>query len=261
MEPPLISCLCITRNSINLLQRAINCFKAQTYPVREMVIIYESDDLHIKNYLETVSDDNIFYYEVPSSPKLPLGTLRNISVEKCSGTYFCQWDDDDWYAANRLEAQYEAIVKNCKAASMLSYWLMFDSHTHSAYLSSFRLWEGSILCLKSVIDDEVKYASLEKSEDTAVLKQLIQGNYIFPVIKPNLYIYVFHGNNTWNYDHFNIFYRKSLRLSPAASDLIGDILEEKYSVEHATLLLNESEFLKEIVYRYNFLDNYSLQLC
>ncbi len=261
MELPLISCLCITRNSIKLLRRAINCFKAQTYPVKEMVIVYESDDVHIKNYLQTVSDDNIFYYEVPSDPKLPLGELRNISVEKCSGEYFCQWDDDDWYSSNRLEVQYEAIVKNCKGASMLSYWLMFDSKTNTAYLSSFRLWEGSILCRKSIIKEETKYASMEKSEDTALLKQLIESNYIFPVIKPNLYIYVFHGKNTWDYNHFNIFYRKSLKLSPAASSLIRDVLEEKYSVESATCLLNESDFLQEIVYRYNFVDNYSLQLC
>ncbi len=261
MELPLISCLCITHNNVRLLQRAINCFKAQTYPVKEMVIVYESDDVHIKNHLETIPDDNIFYYEVPSEPKLPLGELRNISVEKCSGVYFCQWDDDDWYASTRLEVQYEAVVENCKAASMLSYWLMFDSNTNAAYLSSFRLWEGSILCRRSIINDETKYASMEKSEDTALLKQLIECNYIFPVIKPNLYIYVFHGKNTWDYNHFNIFYRKSLKLSPSASSLVQEILEEKYSVESATCLLNESDFLKEIVYRYNFVDNYSLQLC
>ena len=42
---PLISCICITRNRPGYLSKAIVCFKQQTYPNKELVILYEEDDL------------------------------------------------------------------------------------------------------------------------------------------------------------------------------------------------------------------------
>lgn len=257
---PKISCLCISQNSVELIKRTINCFKAQTYPAKELIILYESDNSSTKYFLKENLYEEVYFYEIPSHPKLTLGALRNISIEKCSGEYFCQWDDDDWYASNRLEVQYKAIVHNSKAASMLAYWLMYDHIGEQAYLSSFRLWEGSILCKRSLVDNNIKYADLTRSEDTSLLKQLIDGNHIFPIIKPNLYIYTFHGSNTWGYDHFKIFFKKSLKLSSNASEIVRNVLNEHNSVRIGTEMLNSEDFLQEVVFRYNFIDNYSLQL-
>jgi glycosyltransferase involved in cell wall biosynthesis len=257
---PLISCLCITHNNLAQLQRAINCFKSQTYPNKELLILYESDNDQLRNRVETDPDESIYFVEVPAVPKLTLGQLRNIAVEKCNGDLFCQWDDDDWYASNRLEVQMEAVTQNWKPASMLVYWLMYDSCANQAYLSPFRLWEGSILCKKAIITQECNYASLVKGEDTILLGKLIENNSIFPVVKPNLYIYVFHGNNTWNYKHFNHFYKRGQKLSGAASDLVKDILEGRYTVEEGTLLLNSPAFLKEVNFKYKLVDRYRLTL-
>jgi len=257
-DVPLISCLCVTHNSLAQLQRSIACFKAQTYPNKELLVLYESDNTAVGRELAGAGDQNIRFVEVPASPKLPLGQLRNIAVEKSGGRFFCQWDDDDWYASNRLEVQMQSIADNCKPAGMLLYWLMYDASRDQAYLSPFRLWEGSILCHKTMITGDCNYASLAKGEDTILMGKLIENNAIFPIIRPNLYIYVFHGNNTWNYKHFNGFYAKGQKLSAAASLTVKHILDGVYSVEEGTELLNGEAFLNEINFKYRFVDAYNV---
>lgn len=85
---PLISCLCVIHNSIKQLQRAINCFEAQSYNNKELIIIYEGDDVEIKNYLKSINMENIFPHEIPSNPKRSLRALRNISIEKSNSDFF-----------------------------------------------------------------------------------------------------------------------------------------------------------------------------
>jgi glycosyltransferase involved in cell wall biosynthesis len=257
---PLISCLCITHNNPKQLQLVINCFNAQTYANKELMVLFEGDNTYVKGLSNHNRNKDIYFVEVPANPKLTLGELRNIAVEQCNGEYFCQWDDDDWYANNRLQVQMDAIRQSCKPASMLLYWLMYDNVNKSAYLSPFRLWEGSILCKKSIITPECNYASLIKGEDTILLGNLLNSNSIFPVINPSLYIYVFHGKNTWDHNHFNLYYNRGKQLSDRAGGLIEEILNGQYSVEESTALLNQPTFLEEIEFRFELIDRYSLRM-
>ena len=41
---PLVTCLCLTRNRRGFLPRAIECFVAQTYEERELLIVDDGDD-------------------------------------------------------------------------------------------------------------------------------------------------------------------------------------------------------------------------
>src|SRR5579872_5490009 len=69
---PLISCLCITRKKPHMLSRAIRCFMEQSYSNKELVIVYESDDMAT---IELVKDPAIHcnpvirVLEVNASPK------------------------------------------------------------------------------------------------------------------------------------------------------------------------------------------------
>ncbi|KAB2835022.1 MAG: hypothetical protein F9K51_00895, partial [Candidatus Dadabacteria bacterium] len=53
---PLISCLCITRGRTKLLGRAVQSFRDQTYPNKELVLLYESGDAETAEYLKTLED-------------------------------------------------------------------------------------------------------------------------------------------------------------------------------------------------------------
>ena len=213
-QAPLISCVCVTRGRVKLLQKSIDCFLSQSYEQRELIIVCEADDLATVDFLSTLETPLIRSVIIPIEPKLSLGSLRNTSIEHALGEYICQWDDDDWYHPRRLEIQLKIAQKNQKAASILPRWLLYVTQTKQAYCSNIRLWEGSLLC-KRVIFDTLKYPDQVKGEDSYVIKQLFIQDALAVEDHPDLYVYHFREANTWGDDHFKSIIDSSTKLSPA----------------------------------------------
>ncbi|MEO5681251.1 MAG: glycosyltransferase family A protein [Chitinophagaceae bacterium] len=248
MNLQLISCLCITRAKPDLLKRAINCFLGQTYTNKELVIVYEDDDIETEDFVKSITDESISTVKVDSTPKLTLGALRNLAINICEGEYFCQWDDDDWFHKDRLAMQMRAICESQKGGCVMTNWIMHDELRSKTYFSVLRLWEGSIMCKTSLVRGQIKYPEIRKGEDTEFTKKLIELKYIFPLMMPCMYIYVFHGRNTWDHLHMvNNFYNNSQLLSPGANLVVKNILKETYTYDKASQLLLDS-VLKEIDY-------------
>ncbi len=238
-DEPLISCLCVTRDRAPLLERAVRSFRDQEYGHKELVIVYESDDPATGKFLTGISDDNILKIQVPAAPRLTLGGLRNLAIEESRGGYFCQWDDDDFSHNQRLSFQMEVLRQSAMPACVMFHWLMFDETCGQAYVSSMRPWEGSLLCKKSLIGDELSYENKSRGEDTSLISGLFSKNLVFPVIMPKLYIYVYHGGNVWTEEHWSGIFRGSTKLSAESSRIIQDILDGKYTGEEASSLLDE----------------------
>lgn len=196
----LVSCVCVTRNRVPQLRRAVACFLAQTYRPRELVIVYESDDSATRDYFLSLKHPAIRAIEVPVEPKQPLGRLRNISIEASRGQYIAQWDDDDWYAPARLAEQLAAIRNSGKPACVLVRWIMYDEMTGKAFLSQRRTWEGSLVALRSAAPS---YPDLAKGEDTLAIGEMLKQDLLVGLDRPELYVYVYHGQNTWERDHWD----------------------------------------------------------
>jgi glycosyltransferase involved in cell wall biosynthesis len=240
-DKPLISCLCITRGRKKLLERAVQSFRDQTYPEKELLLLYQTDDEETAEYARSLEDNNIMLVEVPSSEKFNLGRFRNRSISECRGDYFCQWDDDDWSHRDRLSFQMDVIGSSGMPACILFHWLMYDERTGKAYLSNRRPWEGSILCKKSLLGDDLRYEEVVKHEDTYLVSELFKRNLIFPVMMPKLYIYVYHGDNLCTREHWEKIFRASTELSAGSTSIIKGILEGSYAGEEASLLLDGIE--------------------
>ena len=199
VTPPLISCLCVTRNRVAMLRRAVNCFLDQIYSPRELVVLYESDDSATRDYLATLHEAQIRVIEVPVEPKLTLGALRNISVAASRGEYVANWDDDDWHSPLRLAEQIEAICNSGKPSCLLTRWVIYDLVANQAYRSGPRLWEGSLVAKRDAI---IAYPEIAKGEDKVVVDQLIVDDRVVGLDSPHLYVYVVHGSNTWETEHW-----------------------------------------------------------
>jgi len=238
---PLISCLCVTRSRTGLLKRAISSFRDQTYPRKELVVVYEADDAETAGFMAAIRDDDIKSVEAPASKALTLGELRNMSVDESSGDYFCQWDDDDWSHRERLSFQMDVIRKSGLHASVLMHWLLYDDTKKQAYVSVRRPWEGSLLCEKSLIGGDFRYKASPRGEDTPLINALFRNGLIFPVMMPKLYIYVYHGGNVWTKEHWESIFSASRELSEESSKIIGGILARKYTGEEASRLLDGIE--------------------
>jgi glycosyltransferase involved in cell wall biosynthesis len=245
---PLISCVCITKNDQALLARAVACFQAQSYPNKELIIVYESNNTHTGAYIRQLSAPDVITHEVDISLGLTLGDLRNMSIGLSRGEYFCQWDDDDWYHQDRLACQMDLLLKSGKPAAMLVFWTVYDAKSNCTYRSALRPWEGSILCKKSIIKGALKYSSWKKGEDNYLMKKLMKRKLIYPVVMPNLYIYVYHGNNTFDHKHFSKIFNHSLKLPKYHNKAVEKILSGAYSVQQASRIMSSPKFLEKMDY-------------
>jgi glycosyltransferase involved in cell wall biosynthesis len=245
-ELPLISCICVTYKKTHLLDRAIKCFEAQTYPNKQLIILYEDIDTETKFFTANHKfSGNCKIIGVDGVPKRTLGELRNIAIDSADGEFICQWDDDDWYHINRLEYQFNVTRLSGKCGSLLRHWLIFDSTQQKLYISHARNWEGSILCEKRLFRLKT-YDNCSKGEDTGVVEYLIDcGCLTARHDAPGLYMYVYHGRNTWDLNHFNEIFKCSqvidtegldisqvVTLAPAEASCIIDELLYQHQIKH-----------------------------
>ncbi len=206
---PLVSCLCVTRGRVALLRRSVACFLSQTYTPCELVIVYGADDLATRDFVGTLNSP---WIRGVAAPELTLGASRNLAVACSRGRYVACWDDDDWHAPDRLRAQLDALRREAKAGCVLERLTIFDLATESARVSHRRCWEGSLLALREAMPP---YPEIPRTEDTPVVTHLLEHGGLALLDAPELYIYVYHGCNTWGRRHWDGFLlRHSQSLPP-----------------------------------------------
>ena len=231
MGLPLISCLCVSKN-VSIIS-VIKNYLLQTYQNKELIIVCH-DDHPCLEILDTKYNnlDNIYLHILDKSK---LGDLRNKSIELCNGEYFIQWDDDDWYHYQRIETQYNDLIKSGKDAIILKNVFLYYKNYNQTYVYNWQ-FEGSILVKNK---PNYRYTDKEKAEDTDLIMKLSYNNELFISNKGYLYIYIFHMENTWH----NIHFYDSIRVYKNISYNIDDIINYKLST------LKESSMLCENIYQ------------
>lgn len=194
-----VSCLMVTKNRLRLVQRAVRCFQAQSHPNRELIVVNDAED-GTRDYIQRLGDSRIIYVR-PEQPDLSLGELRNISVASATGPLVMQWDDDDWYHPDRIKAQSAALFQSRSDLCVLERWTLAWPSRNLFYWSKRRPWEGSMLAVKSKLPP---YPHLRRGEDAELFKRCIDENFkICSLDRPDLYVYVVHGTNTFGCEHFS----------------------------------------------------------
>lgn len=211
---PKISCLTVTADRLVLLKEAVRCFRDQTYPNKELVIVTDGrertrDAIH--RYLRALGDPAIRMIALDGERRT-LGALRNIAVEAASGDVICQWDDDDLYHPDRLRVQLDFMVRGEGRACLMTDYLQFFREEREMFWVDWtnrtdnprhHLLPGTLLMFK---DPRFRYpeagADAERGEDDALIDQM------YPVIRivalsgaGHLYVYTYHGRNTFSRDH------------------------------------------------------------
>jgi hypothetical protein len=201
---PLISCLCVSQNKVEIVTQAIDDFLKQTYVNKELIIVTEKQNSHLLELKRLVgakdrTGKKIKLIEVDSKKYPTLGHLRNLSVENAKGKYVLQWDDDDINHEDRISFMYEKLSQTSKDSCFLRKVIIIDRETDKKYLS--RNWggvEGTMLALRSAMP---KYQHLTKGEDTPVRDYFLRKDSYIILDAPHLYTYNFHINNTWDKAH------------------------------------------------------------
>lgn len=220
----------MTRNRVPLLKRAVHSFLHQTYSPCELIIQYEADDVATRTYVRTLVDARIVAVEVQALPRLSLGSRRNIALRDAKGKYTAQWDDDDWSAPTRLAEQINAIRVSGRQGCVLLRCVLFDEQLQQASLSASRFWEFSLVAERLAMP---AFPELAKAEDTPVVVHMLNAHQLAGIDRPDLYVYVYHGSNTWGRDHWETAIAKGAQALPASeSQAIAQLLQAHVPVKH-----------------------------
>lgn len=98
-----------THNRIELLKRAIDSVKKQTYQNIEIIVIDDASDDGTKDYCEKLKD--IIYVYIPKNESRGGNYARNIGVKNSTGHYIAFLDDDDEWYPTKIEKQVEILDK------------------------------------------------------------------------------------------------------------------------------------------------------
>jgi O-antigen biosynthesis protein len=203
-DVPLVSCIMPTGNRGDFVLQSIRYFMRQDYPSRELIIV---DDGQEDLAGQLPEDRRIRYIRIPSG--LTIGAKRNRACDLAAGSMIAHWDDDDWYAANRLSVQVQPILSGEADISGLITDVFFD-------LARWEFWRctpdlhrrlfvhdvhgGTLVFRRSIWEQQARYPNASLAEDAAFLRQAVQrGARVNQVAKQGLFVYLRHGQNSWSF--------------------------------------------------------------
>ena len=126
----------------DMTERAIRCWRAQTYENKHLVVLYSS--IGAKRPKDRAG---IAYAMLPATG-LPLGRLRNLANEMARGDILIHWDSDDWSHPLRIEEQV-ALLKSSGADAVGYNQMLFWNQNSEAWLytaQNQRFALGTSLC-------------------------------------------------------------------------------------------------------------------
>jgi len=209
----LVSCLMVTLPTpqrMAFAKRAIAAYCAQTYPHRELVIVYQKTDAGdcagLDAYIGELDRDDIVLVEAAQG--MTLGALRNLSMARARGAVHCQWDDDDLHHPLRVEKQLAALVDADAEAVGLQEAMQFFPARRELYWTNWHETPATILpgTIMYRAQAPIRYPetgpTARLGEDTDVCAQLLSRNELSPIAGwPQLFIYMSHGSNSWDDGH------------------------------------------------------------
>lgn len=109
----------------------------------------------------------------------------------------------------RLAEQMKSIRESGLAGCVLSRWTIHDATTQRSYISESCTWEGSLVAERAAVP---AYPPAKQGGDTPKIDAMMKKKQLTLLERPELYIYIFHGLNTWNRKHWLTLMKYAKRL-------------------------------------------------
>lgn len=124
---PFVSVVLPTRDRPRLLPVALACYRHQTYPQRELIVVDDGTADLADADAVTAAGGRLIRVD----PGTPLGTKLNRGVQEARGPLCQKMDDDDWYAPRFLERLVSRLLADspvvCRPTfALLRPYLLFD---------------------------------------------------------------------------------------------------------------------------------------
>jgi O-antigen biosynthesis protein len=199
---PLVSCIMPTNNRRAFLRLALRYFSYQDYPNKELLIIDDGTD-RVGDIAEGLP--GVHYLRLAA--RMSIGGKRNLACREARGEIIAHWDDDDWYAADRLSYQispilaYEADLTGLENAFVLelpggAFWTTRPQLHRRMFVGDVH--GGTLVYRKALLDQGLRYPEINLAEDAALIHQAVsRGRRLVRLANPGVFVYVRHGRNAW----------------------------------------------------------------
>lgn len=107
-ELPLVSVILPTRDRPRLFSLALEYYRYQTYPRRELIVVDDGDEFPVEDAAVAALDGRV----IRMPPGTPLGSKLNEGAEQARGALCQKMDDDDWYAPAFLERMAARVLES-----------------------------------------------------------------------------------------------------------------------------------------------------
>lgn len=192
---PLVSCIMPTNDRLAFVPGAIACFLRQDYPNLELVVV----------------DDGI----TPVGPLLPrdprvrlirqevrkcIGAKRNLACAEARGEIIVHWDDDDWYPADRVSRQVQALrstaVEICGTSTLYYHDAKLARSWRYLYGDRGRPWvAGNTLAYRKSWWAAHRFAEIQVGEDSHFVFAAPRST-VHDLATPDLCVARVHARNT-----------------------------------------------------------------
>jgi glycosyltransferase involved in cell wall biosynthesis len=200
---PVVSCIMPTHNRRTFVPHAIHYFLRQDYPHKELIIVDDGTD----NVTDLIPDDDrIKYFKLKRESSI--GYMRNFAVGHSKGSIIAHWDDDDWYAMNRISYQVQPLLdgkyKICGIDTGFIYSIpekkfwRCDPNLHARMFYA-DIHGGTIVYFKDLWEKHAKFPDTSLAEDAAFLQRLSKNFRILKLPNKNVFIYIRHETNAWRF--------------------------------------------------------------
>lgn len=171
-EYPLVSAIMLAGQCpLEDVLAGIRCFKAQTYPYKELIIINNTKTQFDASALNIHAQKDIFIVDTPIG--LAAGMARNYGISAANGQILAQFDADYYFSPKRLEAQIATLAQNEAHVSVLTETLQYSFV--SGRVSYNRNDRQAILGTMVLIRPrDLDYPNVNKNEEKGFLEKLIK---------------------------------------------------------------------------------------
>jgi len=199
---PLVSCIMPTFNRRAFMPQALEYFKRQDYPNRELIIVDDGND-PIGDLTRDVP--GIQYFHLPS--RKSIGAKRNLACARARGEIIAHWDDDDWYSTDRLRYQVMPIIAGTADMTGLENAFVLQLPTGEFWTTNSQLHRqlfvgnvhgGTLVYRKELLKQGLRYPEINLAEDAYLLHYAVRrGMRLARLANPGVFVYVRHGRNAW----------------------------------------------------------------
>ena len=172
---PLVSVVIPTYNRADLIMRAINSVRSQSYSNIEIIAIDDCSPDNTAEVVQGIKDDRLTYYR--HNTNQGGSAARNTGIEKAKGEYIAFLDSDDVWLPQKLALQLEAIALATDDNPVVSY-TKFQKSDRVFYQPSVLPRRGKQP--QETIADYLWLGGGETLTSTLLVSRSLATSYLFP---------------------------------------------------------------------------------